>query len=1156
MAVNLINQSKHKEDLCQLDSTAKFETNPVVEPYQNLIREEASRITKIFNSNATPKSNTTILPLAVPIDCPNYEQYNIQFVQYIKRHLPEELYLYALYMTSGVLGGRVYPTNFDQTIIEANLLYSPVTTITILKQFVFVDATYSDIIYWCLKRLQYALQITPIKVYEEADPEVYIGGIPYKNCVNKAWVILCKLIPFKHWDNLKVCRDTLLYTTFIGNKIISSKVENLNLEQDIITKFGDFIQIIFNMEDLQLPTLMQIFNIDVTKEPRTKREKLIKTTNGDCNIVIGDNIDTIPIFDGSKEVFLIGNSESTVNVDPSGPILLASLFNDESVKFIGISNRHVDEQKYKMLKLLYEELPKQMPLWSALLSAQGLPSCFSILQTKFTLKDVVLNFIKFINYEIFFVDNGVFWNGVKFHTMQRITSIGTSSLKMAASISTLDIKIEGSITNPLQSRNFFANIFTDGQVYYPFFDVYEIATPAFNLPTRNLSSICLDKPLMLLPRVRELKPIIHNQFFNIVLFYNTMDQISFISTLLHHPFTQVARNLTQPGNEETLHCEEALPIKYDGEEFAYKFEWTNYPHEPIPVGSGMFKSMLLQLNSSVINALFDHFVTHAPALISDLLNVAMASTVDFLELDTFGKVFFDSELLFAESIGAEVEFLCAVKNVEETYKAPQSDTNIESGESAFLASMVDLTAKLQDIIKDAQKPNIETTVKHTNVNINYYSAWIPKTTIVDKIHRIQVFELMSNFNTVDRTFDFSTIDYETRKQLVIILMHLSRCRPKKIATNHVLYNSSIMAFLRQQSLHVLLLRRLFPMAPIKFTSTSDRFEHFMNFANTCYTNKLVKSPIHNFKYWKETAATLFWLFQFSDLNIQNFTTLTQYIKYIESPYNFFKLVMYCLGSSNSSKTQLLEVLHKVFNCMCPTALSESALNDVGNELNNALLPMAQNYLVHVDEFSKLDANILCRLSSLGSLSSRLMHTQNYKDLPIIAKLFLVNNIKPLMRSNQGVVTRLLVVWITSTFRDLLDTGHWGSLDGNPLASEYWVMQRITRVFPKGCDEQWLAPGMFLLIRHYFSIYFNPDSILSFETSPQYAKYTREFLQDVDPYLKFMHLLETEKPTVLKNKSINDLVELLNERYNLKWNDSVKKSIITRYYEDRNAMHVD
>jgi hypothetical protein len=225
-------------------------------------------------------------------------------------------------------------------------------------------------------------------------------------------------------------------------------------------------------------------------------------------------------------------------------------------------------------------------------------------------------------------------------------------------------------------------------------------------------------------------------------------------------------------------------------------------------------------------------------------------------------------------------------------------------------------------------------------------------------------------------------------------------------------------------------------------------------------------------------------------------------------------------------------------------------------LNNALLPMAQNYLVHVDEFSKLDANILCRLSSLGSLSSRLMHTQNYKDLPIIAKLFLVNNIKPLMRSNQGVVTRLLVVWITSTFRDLLDTGHWGSLDGNPLASEYWVMQRITRVFPKGCDEQWLAPGMFLLIRHYFSIYFNPDSILSFETSPQYAKYTREFLQDVDPYLKFMHLLETEKPTVLKNKSINDLVELLNERYNLKWNDSVKKSIITRYYEDRNAMHVD
>lgn len=179
-----------------------------------------------------------------------------------------------------------------------------------------------------------------------------------------------------------------------------------------------------------------------------------------------------------------------------------------------------------------------------------------------------------------------------------------------------------------------------------------------------------------------------------------------------------------------------------------------------------------------------------------------------------------------------------------------------------------------------------------------------------------------------------------------------------------------------------------------------------------------------------------------------------------------------------------------------------------------------------------------------------MKSQIYDDIIVMSKLIISNNKNIQVDSDQGFVTRLIAIWMKINFREpFFNNKSWDYQEMDcQFSFTNWALQRLTKIYCTGLEDDYIIRGLFLLNRHYFCKYHDEDKIICLKVSNQYKKDTISLLNKIDPFFKFLNLCAKEKIDI---KNVDSSINYINKKYNLRWNEHTENNIKQRLIENKN-----
>lgn len=1034
-----------------------------------------------------------------------YEEMCALYKKYIKKKIHEYLFLYVIFKCAKLLD-KVIPDSLHIMLLQLNIKHLPVTTVAILQRFLFKEKTQSVIIQWLMRILE-----------------------PF-DYVKKELELLNGIQNFKHWDMINVELDCFLYIMFVGDNIynILSGNNNITLEQYICEEYGQFYATCVKIEVHKFEKTKSILDLNALSGKSSKsKESSVKVgqiyNRMDPFYDTGEFLKIKQKFSKEDKMLLVFNSEFNQIMDLLGNNIVN--FNcKRKAMDINMESESIVYALYSYYKHLYEADFRDNDIHER--------AYFSLFYYCASMEHMTEKFIGFIQTNLFFLKPGTYWNGLKWVNSVKIPPDSVVFSKSSGINVKKQINEMCIVENENQPVNCLANVFNRGIVFYPIFNVFEVANPGISNMTRNVDAISLNHQLLYMPANDDLINQMKMQLQNVVYFQFLCDQSSFMSTILYHPFTRLRNSKIKSKTKKLPDCKYFVEI-YDVLEVEDKK----------PITQNIFIKIFNNISNSIIEDIFEIYVQNCSKFITILLNLFLQYNTNLINFNIFQSTFFDDDILFCNEMGLDLHRVVRDENEDE-----EISINSEETEGDFERCLKEISAKLSQELKNCEIIEIMEQVNIIDkTNDEMLTIWNNNNNASIAINRHLVFEKFLILEKIYKdSFAFKSIPFDIKKKLTLLLFIMHRGREKKISENHILKNTSMEKFLKQRTFILEKLFDIFNYVDLKFIDLNHRTQYLLNFDR--YMQKFNQEKYKLYNNRDLVYYALIWFYQFSNFKISNMETLTEFIIYIQFLTNWQKKFLYFFGKSNSGKSKLSMFLSHIYNCDEANCLSESALQKEENELNNALLPIGRNMLCYLDEFSSLDSTLLNKVISEAPLSSRRMNTQSIKRLMSMSKLILSNNKMPFIKCNAGFQTRIIAIWLQFSFCQLnSDPRHWEyEVSLNDSAMSDWALQRITRIYSKGANEKKIVAGLYLLIRNLFSILMTGEDIINVIPSEEYKEDTVWVLSCLDPYYKFITLYEMEKS---KFKKKRDAVEFINSKHNLKWTPDIISGIVQRIAEN-------
>jgi hypothetical protein len=227
--------------------------------------------------------------------------------------------------------------------------------------------------------------------------------------------------------------------------------------------------------------------------------------------------------------------------------------------------------------------------------------------------------------------------------------------------------------------------------------------------------------------------------------------------------------------------------------------------------------------------------------------------------------------------------------------------------------------------------------------------------------------------------------------------------------------------------------------------------------------KVITTKLDNMCYF------LICLYTFSDCNIAYMLFMLRLLVSIKYPGPWNKSIQLIQGSSNSGKSELIEVVRSFYNSssgvLNPTVWRTAANDDIGTNL----FPLMENLICQSDEVESMSNTLLKTVISKTSKQCRSFKSQVSQQLHNLAKVFLSVNKMPKLDSDDGTLTRLRLM--LPTFHRYLPRvqKETDTTKIQDVAAMNVALQILTRQYPIKMEESLFKSGFYYYL-HHFAVY--------------------------------------------------------------------------------------
>lgn len=209
------------------------------------------------------------------------------------------------------------------------------------------------------------------------------------------------------------------------------------------------------------------------------------------------------------------------------------------------------------------------------------------------------------------------------------------------------------------------------------------------------------------------------------------------------------------------------------------------------------------------------------------------------------------------------------------------------------------------------------------------------------------------------------------------------------------------------------------------------------------------------------------LYTFCDCNLAYALYLFRLILSVKYPGSWSKTLHILQGSSNSGKSELIELLRSFFNStngvINPNVWRSASTNDIGT----SLFPLMENLLCQSDEVDYFNNTLLKTVVSKTAKQCRSFGSQESQQLQTLSKVFVtVNKLPQVDQSDEGVLTRLQVMMpVFHRYLPLIQRDTDTTKKQN-LSSFSPAHQLNYGIYPVGAQPQNYTIGLFYCFMHY------------------------------------------------------------------------------------------
>lgn len=212
---------------------------------------------------------------------------------------------------------------------------------------------------------------------------------------------------------------------------------------------------------------------------------------------------------------------------------------------------------------------------------------------------------------------------------------------------------------------------------------------------------------------------------------------------------------------------------------------------------------------------------------------------------------------------------------------------------------------------------------------------------------------------------------------------------------------------------------------------------------------------------------IFCLYTFCDCNLAYALYVFRLIVSIKYPGSWSKTVHILQGSSNSGKSEKIEMLRSFFNStngvINPNVWRSATTNDIGT----SLFPLMENLLCQSDEVDFFNNTLLKTVVSKTAKQCRSFGSQESQQLQTLSKVFItVNKLPQVDQSDEGVLTRMQVMLpVFHRYLPLIQRDTDTTKKQN-LSSFSPAHQLNYGIYPVGAQPQNYTIGLFYCFQHY------------------------------------------------------------------------------------------
>nr|WQF02759.1 MAG: hypothetical protein [Apis mellifra filamentous-like virus] len=191
----------------------------------------------------------------------------------------------------------------------------------------------------------------------------------------------------------------------------------------------------------------------------------------------------------------------------------------------------------------------------------------------------------------------------------------------------------------------------------------------------------------------------------------------------------------------------------------------------------------------------------------------------------------------------------------------------------------------------------------------------------------------------------------------------------------------------------------------------------------------------------------------------------RYLMSIMYPGSWARTIGLCIGSSNSGKSNMYNMIRSFYNSESGVLRTQS-MQGVADGIGTQFLPLSENFLCQIDELKEADTETLKTVTSDTPLQARSFHSQKQQTVSIMASLVITLNQMFRIVSDEGVLERLRVVFHLM-HRHLEPIRKESDMTKLNCGASLNVSHQFTqRVFPRGISQDLFQSGMFYVMRHW------------------------------------------------------------------------------------------